>query len=369
MRDAQSALDQVIAFAGETVDMPDVITALGVVGDATLYDAVDAISRSDAPAVLRLVTEITSSGHDLRNFVRSMMRAVRNLLVVRAVGYDSELVDAAEADAERVATLASRFSEAELVRAFSMLAQLEQDIRHSADPRFQLEIGLVRLAELPRLRPLDEILDRLKRLESRLVQGGGGAAPSGPVPRSRPEPPPAPERAAPKRAMAPEPPPYFDDAPPLDVEPPPVAAAQPVAPPPAGGLDGDEAVAAIRAALEASNKMLLITAIEHASDLSVEGSQFVVRYAGASAKHRATLERSRSALEALVRQAIGRTAHLSVVVDEHAAPPVKAAAPAPKAAPPAEPAATSAASDPIVQSLLDVFKGEIVSVEPPEGGQ
>jgi DNA polymerase III subunit gamma/tau len=53
MRDAQSALDQVIAFAGDAIDVPDVSTALGVVGDEVVYDFFDAIAKADAPAVLR----------------------------------------------------------------------------------------------------------------------------------------------------------------------------------------------------------------------------------------------------------------------------------------------------------------------------
>src|SRR4051812_19842489 len=95
MRDAQSALDQVIAFSGDRVEMADVATALGIVGDETLYDAFDAISRGDGPAALRLAARLAESGHDLRHFTRAMMRAARNLLVTRAVGYDAELVDAA----------------------------------------------------------------------------------------------------------------------------------------------------------------------------------------------------------------------------------------------------------------------------------
>src|SRR5204862_20760 len=83
-------------------------------------------ARGDGPAALRLASRLAESGHDLRHFTRAMMRGARNLLVTRAAGFDAELVDAAEADAPRVAEIAGRFTEAELVRAFSLLAQLEQ---------------------------------------------------------------------------------------------------------------------------------------------------------------------------------------------------------------------------------------------------
>jgi DNA polymerase-3 subunit gamma/tau len=274
MRDAQSALDQVIAYAGNQIDVPDVTSALGIVGDEVLYDFFEAIARADAPTVLRLTTRLVEGGHDLRNFTKSMMRAARNLLVIRAVGFDPELVDTAASDSERVTDLARQFSEAELVRAFTMLSELEQEIRQSADPRFQLEIGMVRLAELPRLRPLAEIVDRLAQLEKRLsgaVAASGGGTPPLPAGGRGAAGAPSPQKreAAPPKAMSspPEPPPIDDEpygrAPLPPIERPAPPPPRPAAPPePAKvavptGLDGDAAVDAIKHGLEASNKMLL----------------------------------------------------------------------------------------------------------------
>ncbi|MBK6312949.1 MAG: DNA polymerase III subunit gamma/tau [Blastocatellia bacterium] len=400
MRDAQSALDQVIAFSGERIDMPDVATALGIVGDETLYDAIDAISTSDAPAALRQAAKLAEAGHDLRSFTRSLMRTVRNLLVTRAIGYDPELVDAAEADAERVVDLASRFTEAELVRLFSLLTALEQDIRHSADPRFQLEIGLVRMAELPRLRPLDEIIDRLTKLEARLTGESGAVAPSAPArPVASPPPvapraaPPAPKRApaataprgaaapaipspAPPRSVAdegpPEPPPFFDDEPPSDFEPAPprspspprtrsaAKSTAPTAPPVATEpLDGDAAVREIRARLEAQNKMMLLTAFDAATSVAVDGGRLVLSFDAVTAVHGRTAELSKALIESIARDVVGRTVRLAVVVGAADASTAAGAAPS---------AATQAAlEDPAVQGLLEAFQGQLIRVDPPEG--
>jgi DNA polymerase III subunit gamma/tau len=48
MRDAQSKLDQVIAFTGNTIALEDVSTVLGLVGRDLLLDAVDAVASEDA---------------------------------------------------------------------------------------------------------------------------------------------------------------------------------------------------------------------------------------------------------------------------------------------------------------------------------
>jgi DNA polymerase-3 subunit gamma/tau len=413
MRYAQSALDQVIAFAGESIDLPDVSTALGVIGDEVLYDFLDAISKSDAASVLRSTKRLVDGGHDLRHFTRGMMRAVRNLLVTRAVGYDPELVDAAEADAPRVADLAQRFSEAELVRAFALVARLEQDIRLSADPRFQLEVGMVQLAELPRLRPLDDVIRRLEALEARLVGGAPpagsppGIPPAGGSPRFGGPSPEGPARGgallgAPPQASAPaggassapsEPPPFFDDEPP-DEPPfehaaplPPRPAARPAAPPPlrigkpesapahqtarsGPPLDGPEAVHAIHQAIDAQKKMLLSTALGSAVAMTVDGGRLVVRFPHGEAASLLEMSATRAALEAIARDAVGRSMRVVVVTGEDPVP--AAAAPAPvtpsvPAEPSPEPSSTSLAEeDPVVRAFVETFRGQIVGVEKPQ---
>ncbi len=402
MRDAQSALDQVIAFAGDRIDLPDVTTALGIVGDETLYDAFEAIAEGDGAAALRLASRLADSGHDLRNFTRSMMRAARNLLVTRAIGFDPELVDTAEADAPRVADLAERFTEAELVRAFSLLAQLEQDIRLSADPRFQLEIGLVRLAELPRLRPLGDIIERLEKLEAALTGAPSPASSGGSVPgRSEPD------RQLPRRSSEqtsappvrdtapPEPPPFFDE-PPSAFEPelPPAPRSRPREAPPrrparkdapaataaaaepvTALLDGDEAVAAIRSRLEGSRKMLLITALSKAAEISLDGAHITVRFDDANASSSTAAEKYRSTIETAARAVTGRTIHLAVKIG--GAPSVlpvpaespAARPPAAKAAPRAAGAAKDAGADPIVKAVLETFQGQLLAFDgPPDEG-
>jgi len=395
MRDAQSALDQVIAFSGERIDLPDVATALGIVGDETLYDAIDAISTADAPSALRQASKLAEAGHDLRAFTRSLMRTVRNLLVSRAIGYDPELVDAAEADAERVVDLASRFTEAELIRLFTMLTALEQDIRHSADPRFQLEIGLVRMAELPRLRPLDELIERLTRLEARLgleSNESPAPAPARPAAPSRPPanasraaapakpkpaPAPVPDALPPRPAAGsgpPEPPPFFDDEPPVEFEPqaPKRPAAAPRAssasrPEPRGAsipaasgeaLDGSEAIGEIRARLDAQNRIMLLSALQVAESMTLDGNQLSLTFGARSATHARTVEISKSALESVASEVTGRSIRVSIatVTSEQS---VESEQPS---------AATAAAlQDPAVQGLLEVFKGQLVRVDPPEG--
>ena len=174
MRDAESALDQVISFAvGATINDEDVSAALGLVDTETLNKTLQAIADQQAGEVVCIVDEVISRGNDLRNFCREMMVHIRALLVVKIAGFDSELVQLPESEAENLKRLGEQFSEQDLLRFFSILTKTEQDIKNSSQPRFQLEIGLVKLAHARRLLLLEEALERIEALESRL--GGAGA--------------------------------------------------------------------------------------------------------------------------------------------------------------------------------------------------
>src|SRR4030095_3341315 len=130
--------------------------------------------------LVRIVDEVVSRGYDLRNFCREMMVHIRALLVVKIAGFDSELVQLPETEADNLARLGDCFSEQDLLRFFLILTKTETDIRNSTQPRFLLEIGLVKLAQARRLFLLEEALGRIEALESRLG-GGSTASPSSAV--------------------------------------------------------------------------------------------------------------------------------------------------------------------------------------------
>ncbi len=167
LRDAQSAFDQVIAFSGAEITGDDVAAALGMVPAATLGLFAEAIANQDSPKMLGLVEDVYSRGYDLRNFTRELMAYMRHLLFVKSGIDSSEVLGVADIEIVKLKQLAEHFSEEDLVRCFHLLANTEKEIKDSPHPRFQLEIGLVKLAHNMRLRSLDELIERLIALESR----------------------------------------------------------------------------------------------------------------------------------------------------------------------------------------------------------
>jgi DNA polymerase-3 subunit gamma/tau len=174
LRDAQSAFDQVIAFSGDQIAEEDVTTALGLVSAATLGRFAEAVANRNTSEILNLVEDVFVRGYDLRNFTRELTAYLRHLLIVKSGISGSDQLGVTDVEIDRLKQLSSRFSEEDLVRLFHLLAQTEKEIKDSPQPRFQLEIGLVKLTHTTRLRTLDELITRLEELESRLDGGVGG---------------------------------------------------------------------------------------------------------------------------------------------------------------------------------------------------
>jgi DNA polymerase-3 subunit gamma/tau len=159
MRDAESAFDQVLAFGGDRIDVEHVSTVLGLVGRDLLLDIVDTVAREDAAAVFDLAARVVESGQDLKHVCRDLARLVRDLMILQidpARTQDPEY--AVEGDRARLDALATQFSREDLLRAFDLIAKLETDLRTATQPRYHLEMALLRWIHLRRLLPLTELL-------------------------------------------------------------------------------------------------------------------------------------------------------------------------------------------------------------------
>src|SRR5882672_9170485 len=159
MRDAQSKLDQVIAFTGTAITGEDVATVLGLVGRDLLLDAVQAVADEDAASAFTLAGRAVEMGYDLRAVCRELSRVVRDLLVLSVD--PSRISDpeiAGEGERDRLKGLAARFSREDLLRAFDLLTRAESEIRGAAQPRYNLEMALLRWIHLRKLVSIEDLI-------------------------------------------------------------------------------------------------------------------------------------------------------------------------------------------------------------------
>jgi DNA polymerase-3 subunit gamma/tau len=292
MRDAQSKLDQVIAFTGKTIGPDDVTTVLGLVGRDLLLDAVQTVAEENASAAFALAGRAVELGYDLRLVCRELSRLTRDLLVL--VVDPSRVNDpeiAGEGERERLTALASCFSREDLLRAFDLLTRAEADIKAASQPRYHLEMALLRWIYLRKLVSIEDLLRT----------SGGGAAESRPTGRPAPEPVPARGRPAgaspagdvPKQGLAPPPATTGATA---------VSAARSAASSPPGGDYKDSLLAEIR-----TQKMVFYsTVVAQAQKIAVAADRVTFVFTPAQRTLREMFEQNRSWLEALAGQVAGR---------------------------------------------------------------
>ncbi|WP_025322030.1 DNA polymerase III subunit gamma/tau [Deferrisoma camini] len=224
VRDAQSLLDQVIAYAGDRVTQEAVRDVLGVVDRDLLLGLAGHLLSRDARAVLEALDHARRFGVDVGRLVQDLLELFRDLSVLRVVPDPAGLVDLPADELAEAEGLVQGVEWADVHARFDMLARGLELVRRAPEPWAVLEMTLVKMALLPPLISLAEI-----------GQGGGSPGGGGPRPpgEARPRPP---ERvpAAGAGSRRPEPPKATPAAPPPTAEPrepePPPAPEAPVAP-------------------------------------------------------------------------------------------------------------------------------------------
>src|SRR5499427_8278925 len=161
MRDSLSLLEQARAYCGDNILDKEVRELLGVVPEDALNELVEAIAAGSADRALGLVHTFQKQGRNLQHFCREAIRHIRNLLVARVCGANSDLIAATQDQRPALAKAAAQFSEEDLTRFFNILLQTDDDLRRKPDPRVHLEMGLLRLIHAGRLAPLEELLAEL----------------------------------------------------------------------------------------------------------------------------------------------------------------------------------------------------------------
>jgi DNA polymerase-3 subunit gamma/tau len=181
VRDSLSALDQAIACCGNKLEAAQVRALLGAFSLDAMAQVTTALSAQDGGAVLALVDELERNGGSPQHFSRELSRYVRNLLVTKISGPDSRLVTASPSERAEMARIAAAFSEEDLTRYLQLALDLFRDLQFSLQPRFHLEIGLLKMVQAGKLVSIEDALASLGTQPS-LAPTPMKPAPTGPSP-------------------------------------------------------------------------------------------------------------------------------------------------------------------------------------------
>jgi len=186
MRDAQSTLDQVIAFCGNDIGDEELQALLGLVDRRLLLETIEAVIDRDGRRVLSVIHRVDEQGYAFRQFCRQVVATLRSLVVLKVTSQPGELLDAGEAELQELCSLADRCSLDDLQRMLTLLMKTEAELAHSGAARLTMEMALIRLAQLPPGQEVAALVRKLESLEQRLAGKVPVPAPAAPASVSPP---------------------------------------------------------------------------------------------------------------------------------------------------------------------------------------
>lgn len=182
MRDSLSVLDQVIAFGGERLEADMVAALLGVADRARTHQLLGALVKRDTVQAIEALAAAHDHGLDLRTLARNLAVDARDLLVVRLAGQQArQLVDRSDSEIEALRQLAEPASGGDLERLAHVLLELAEQVSKARHAKLTMELGLVRLCRAPSMVDIGELAARVETLlaSGARIGGGRGGNPQG----------------------------------------------------------------------------------------------------------------------------------------------------------------------------------------------
>jgi DNA polymerase-3 subunit gamma/tau len=163
MRDALSIMDQAIASAplenGKAVLQTDQIRDLmGAVPNAVFERLLESVSAQDSAKLMEELNQLINNGNSPSALARQLVRYLRNCLMSKLGGENTQLLEIAQDERARAHRTAQLFTEEDLTRNLQIALRTFDELNYRQEQRFHLELGLLKLIQAQRLLPVEELL-------------------------------------------------------------------------------------------------------------------------------------------------------------------------------------------------------------------
>ena len=329
LRDGLSLLDQAATLSGGSVDEAGCAEILALVDRELLEGVFSAAASGDRGAAVATLGKLFDAGEDPRRVGKEFLSLLRRLLMLAAGARG----DVPEADQKRLTALSRAMPYENLLRAVSLAIESDALVRRGDDAGIVLQMLVLKLAELPRLKSIEDVLS-------------GAAAPTAPA-----------ASAAPPRSDAHGP--RIHSLVPVEAE---------RAAPASAPASPADALSRFSDLLDARRRVTGAQ-VSLAESIGVDGDDLILRFGIDKAAAKEALEEPpvRKLLAEVAREAFGRP--LRIVLKT--GPPAdgdlgQAAREVPREAISRERASNRAETDPVVRSAMELFRAELTEVKEEE---
>jgi len=340
LRDAESMLDQLVAFCGDKIAEPDVLSVFGFTSEQTVAQFTEKILRGETPEALELLHTEADSGKDMMKLMSDLISYLRDLLVGKVK--PEALADDLNPDLQKsLETQAAMIETDRLLELIDQFAATEGRMKWAPNKRLHFEVAIIKAIQTLNQVTLNEVIENLAALRD----GKEQTAPAKPsVKRTVEAAVSAAPRPKPEAARVAETPP---------------APRNETIPPDSSQINHEEVWRKATEKVRATRK-LISGWVDAGTALGVEGRFFLVGFPPdhKSAMESLSIPRTREFLEAIVKEISGQDWKIKFVLKEGL-----------MVAAPAEPAATKKPEtqatfkdDPLIREALEIFKGEIKTV-------
>ena len=167
MRDAQSLMDQVLAYGKEHTTLDDVLSIFGIVHTDVYNQILHCIVDKDASKIIHLLHDILEKGNDIQEFLNGILDYIRNILLLKV---EIDIPVMSDTDKKVMMDIGSKFQENDLLYLMSLLIKTKTDIKSSNNPILVAEMSFVKLTKLSELRSLDKILETIYKGETQVAE-------------------------------------------------------------------------------------------------------------------------------------------------------------------------------------------------------
>ncbi len=342
LRDAESALDQIISFQGEKIEESDVLGVFGLVSWTTIDRLAAAVLQGDSSAAMKIVAELDEGGRDLQRLLQELLGHFRNVLVWKHAPELAPTFDLTPAQLEGLKAQAALADGEKLLRVVEILTEAAGQARFALSRRTVVEVALLKAARAATVVSLDELIQQIRNHSADHDAPASSAV----------------AHPSPVRAAA-VPPPVVREAPPQDE------------------LAHLKSRWSALLSVIGETSQLTAPLLKESEPLRIEGDHVLLGFDPEFSEHlkRVDTPRTRMAIDKALSHELRRPVGVKFVLEDRPLVEGKAetssgaakAAAATVAAPPAKvsvvsPAKRNLADDPLVRKTMEEFGGELFEI-------
>lgn len=161
MRDALTILDQASSFSND-ISEEELQTLLGLPETDIILGLSESILAGNISETLSIIKELTEKGSDLRSIMKELVGHFRNIAIVKIAPNPDKFLEFTQEEIQKLQHHASQINIEELTLLLTEFIKLESEIRSSINPRYSLELGLLKTSFIKGMTSISAILKKLE---------------------------------------------------------------------------------------------------------------------------------------------------------------------------------------------------------------